>query len=308
MIGVLFKTLIISTIALSCSTAKDPRSYILKKDDKRKERNIDQQFLIASNTKMFIGFAILKLEEDKKLQTSDLLIDFIPELKESKFYHSWKKVTLDSLLNHYAHIPNYYSSEHFKKNAFQSKVETEDIINVLIKSDYKTLPDNKFSYCNTCYILLGEVIKRTSKKTVNEYLKEIFFIPFGMEVTRIDSKADIFKNNPQKELHVNETFTDGNLISSPRDMRIWFQAIITKRIFKNFETFDKLYNSRFDNNYSYGVFVTRSDGDTVLSHSGSWLNFHSMFKLNITKSNFYFFATDSEERKKFKAKVREVEL
>ncbi|MCB9094263.1 MAG: beta-lactamase family protein [Halobacteriovoraceae bacterium] len=297
-IYILVRFLSVAAILQSCATYVNQVSFSVNEANKKEIITPSKKFLIASNTKMFVGVSLLKLEEDGLLSTSDSITKWIPELKKSKFLNNWKKVTLDDLAFHVAHIPNFYASTLFQKKAFKEKIEINEFINFLVKSEYLVQPDEKFSYCNTCYILLGEVIRRCSKTSFNSFLNRTFFKKLGMSKTEIDPKSRIFKNSKHKEMHANDLFSDGNLISTPEDMTIWFDGILGKKIFNQNKTFQKFYNA-YVNNYSYGVFFTKNTNGRFISHGGSWANFHSRFKVNLDSGDYYFFATSSLEVDKF---------
>jgi CubicO group peptidase (beta-lactamase class C family) len=81
-------------------------------------------FDVGSITKQFTGAAILKLEMQGKLKTSDLLSKYFPEIPADK-----KNITLHHLLTHSAGFPGaigddfeQISSEDFMKLAFNEEL------------------------------------------------------------------------------------------------------------------------------------------------------------------------------------------
>jgi CubicO group peptidase (beta-lactamase class C family) len=278
-------------------------AYTTKVNSRLKEKDQSKQFLIASNTKMFVGASILKLEEEGILTTSESVIRWIPELNDSKHSENWNKVSLDDLAYHVAHLPNFYSSDIFKNKAYKEIVEFKDVLEYLVKIEYTTIPDRKFSYCNTCYIVLGEVIRRASKMSFNNFLKDRFFKKLNMNQSEVNPASSIFSRSKHLENHVNETFTDGNLISSPADLSKWFDAILSNKVFKKVKTYEKFYRS-FENDYGYGIFTYFKDKKHFISHGGSWLNFYSRFKVNTTSGDYYFFVTDTLSKEELQKHVK----
>jgi D-alanyl-D-alanine carboxypeptidase len=52
-------------------------------------------------------------------------------------------------------------------------------------------PDTAWSYCNTCYVLLGEIIERTTGHLLAEELRQRIFVPAGLRATSFDTEPRI---------------------------------------------------------------------------------------------------------------------
>jgi D-alanyl-D-alanine carboxypeptidase len=129
-----------------------------------------------SVTKTFTGLAILQLAEKGKLSIDESANQYLPVFPYSA------EITIRQLLSHSAGIPNpnplgwvHLESEHqtFDRDAF---------FNPLFKKYHKTKfsPNERFSYSNPGYVLLGQIIEKVSGQNYEDYIRENIFIPLGI--------------------------------------------------------------------------------------------------------------------------------
>jgi len=131
-------------------------------------------FEIGSMTKMFTAVAIQQLIEQGKLTLNTPINTFYPSgnitgLANFKGKNHWDKITLGMLLKHTSGIIDYLNVYHDDAKALkilggQGKTYTFDqlIQLALNHGDANFKPDEKFQYCNTGYILLGDIITKVS--------------------------------------------------------------------------------------------------------------------------------------------------
>lgn len=124
--------------------------------DAKKALGVNCSFYIYSITKTFVSVCLLRLAQDGLLDLDDPLTKWLPEMP---FPDS---VTLRSLLNHTSGIPSYTSLKDYlpavRENA--SVPWTHEKVAELTctgKLDFE--PGEKWSYSNTGYMLLYEVIE-----------------------------------------------------------------------------------------------------------------------------------------------------
>jgi CubicO group peptidase (beta-lactamase class C family) len=272
-------------------------------------------YAIASNSKMFIAAGVLLLEEQDKLKISDPIPKYIPELSVAN--KKWKKVTIEHLLNHTAGNGEFYDTEFYKKHSFKQKMTFKDIINNLGKINFISSPDAKFSYSNFGYILLGELIKRVSKEKASSFMDRQLFSPARLKYTslgveNVDDelfvKSYVEENGTLKpylkwaiinDPHLNETFTDGNMFSTPCDQIKLFKAIDENKIFKTSSAYKKYFSTN-KNEYSFGIFKYQKNRHNFISHSGSWIKYRNSFVFNKSLGLYVVFSSNSMDREKFR--------
>jgi len=136
--------------------------------------NNNTVFTINSITKAFTGVAILQLVETGKLSLSSPISDFIPDLPEA-----WRKVTIQQLLSHTSGIPDIVDEEESVLIAPGAQQAWKKVLSLPI--DFK--PGEKFSYNQTNYLLLGQVIDKLSGMPFTEYITKEQLMKAGMTKT-----------------------------------------------------------------------------------------------------------------------------
>ena len=233
---------------------------------------IDTKFRLGSVTKQFGAAAILKLEEQGKLKTTDKACDYLPACPEI-----WKPVTIHQLLTHTSGIPNFTSfPEYAKLQALPSRYE-EQVKSVWDKKmDFD--PGTKWQYSNTGYVMLGQIIEKASGKPWETYLQQEIFTPAGMADTRADSNSDLIAkraagyaiktgkptNAGYIDMHIPNVA--GALISTTGDLYKWDRALTTNKILSEASR-NKMWTAD-KNGYAYGWGIAKQNGKTEQSHGG----------------------------------------
>ena len=135
-------------------------------------------FRIGSVSKQFTAAAILKLQEDARLSVQDKLSKFLPDFPRGD------EVTLHHLLTHTSGIHSYTSDPNFMKTVM-TEISPGELIDSFKDDKFDFEPGEGQSYCNSGYFLLGYIVEKVSGKSFEEYLREVFFEPLGMESTGI---------------------------------------------------------------------------------------------------------------------------
>lgn len=190
-------------------------------------------FRIGSISKPFTALAVMKLMEQKKLSLADEVTKFIPELATS-----WQGITIKHLLSHRVYISNDFFSE---SNLLLANHSTnQDLIKFLTTNHIavKALAFDKAIYCNTCYVLLAEVISKASETSFSTYLNESVFSPAQMTHTYIVEKGVTLK--PKDALNYAKTesfsgikqYTTGAMaqVSSIDDLELFILALKQEKI------------------------------------------------------------------------------
>jgi D-alanyl-D-alanine carboxypeptidase len=144
--------------------------------------NDETTYKAYSVTKTFTALAILKLAEQKKLSIDDSAGDYLTGLQ----YPS--EITIRQLLAHSAGLPNpiplswiHLASEHqsFDMNVFFGKI-------FLKHGKLKSKPNDRYSYSNLGYILLGSIIEKVSGQSYEDYIREHILKPVNIELSELD--------------------------------------------------------------------------------------------------------------------------
>lgn len=239
-------------------------SFGYKNFETREINSSSTRFPIASLTKQFTSTAILLLQENNKLSINDIIGDYIklPELM--------KNIPIKNLMNHSSGIHDYW----------QNNIENnkDSIYKFLTNIDSLLFPLNTaYSYCNTAYFLLGQIIEKVSGKSYGDFLRENIFIPLGMKNTKVYDGKEIDRAiGYDEEWNKNDflmTTGDGGIISTVEDLYLWDKALFENKILSSAirdEMFSplKLNNEKIIN-YGYGWDINENNSN-IVSHTG-WL-------------------------------------
>ncbi len=141
----------------------------------------DGIFLIASITKPIVATAIMQLVEQGKLLIEDPVVKYIPEFG----VNGKTGVKVWHLLTHTSGM----AEDYWQQRDVQPTAEM--ILQGALQSCLRFPPGSRFEYCNGAFCVLGELIRRASGMSHQEYLREHVFGPAGMPDTS-------FKLEPEK--------------------------------------------------------------------------------------------------------------
>ncbi len=187
-------------------------------------------FEIGSVTKQFTSAAILKLKEAGKLSLED---DFTRYLD---FDTGGRTITINNLLNHTSGIASYTEFPEFRELSLQ-RYERDSLVRLVEQKDFLFEPGEAMIYNNSGYFLLGLIIEEVAGMSYEDYLKEQFFEPLGMNNTYYSSNSEVIPNKAygyaysggrlQQRGYMDHTwpYAAGSLGSTARDLLIWMKAL-----------------------------------------------------------------------------------
>lgn len=235
-------------------------------------------FDIGSTRKQFIAAAILLLVEDKRLSLSDDVHKFIPELPD--YGH---KITVNHLLTHTGGIRDWTGLLPLANG-------NPDVMTLILRQrGLNFVPGEEWSYSNSGYVLLTQIVARASGISFPEFMRKRLFAPLGMKSTYVDDLQHPVKNLSlayKKEagqwktdmLLGNNRGGAGALLSSIDDLLIWNEALTNNRL----GTFvsEKLQEPARLNNgrklsYGHGLVTESYRGVKEVWHSGGAGGYHS---------------------------------
>jgi CubicO group peptidase (beta-lactamase class C family) len=240
--------------------------------EKEKRPNApDTLFEIASASKQVTATAILRLEQKKKLKTSDHLGTFFPKAPKDK-----RAVTLDHLLHHTAGLDPTLGVPYSWAGSRDQYVEQ------MLDRPLVEKPGKKFAYSNVGYALLAAVVEEVSGQEFEDYVRKELFAPAGLEDTGFVGDAKLKESDritvrKADDMQPHWTAADwwygwgyrgmGGVITTALDLVKWDRALRGDKILKPAQR-EKLYTPALDK-YACGWIVDRGErGGTKVSHSG----------------------------------------
>lgn len=135
---------------------------------------IETRFDMASVSKQFTATAILMLQRDGALSLADPIATHVDGLP------AWgRSVTLDQLVHHTSRVPDYWSVLDEDGLGFSDPADHARILDAIRRLP-RLEPGTGYSYSNSNYVLLAEVVDRVSGQPLPGFLAERIFAPLGL--------------------------------------------------------------------------------------------------------------------------------
>lgn len=247
-------------------------------------------FQLASVSKTLTATAVLWCAEHRLLQLDDSLQKFLP-------LFPYAGIRVKDLLCHRSGLPNYlyFCSGKCKKNEFLTNATVIDMM-YREKPAVYALPDRKFEYCNTNYLLLATIVEKVSGQRFKDFMAETFFKPLGMSHSFIYDYTDssdrkiAISYNSKWQIQYDDCFDgvvgDKGCYSTVHDMFLWDKAFYTGQLLSQ-AMMQEAYRPRsFEHpgkrNYGYGWRLTqKTDSSYLVYHNGWWHGNNTVFYRNI---------------------------
>lgn len=242
-------------------------------------------FRIGSTSKQFTASCIAILALEGKISLDDDIRKYIPELHKSE-----KPITVRHLIHHTSGIRDYLTLASIAALPDDHFYTPEDSVELLARQKgLNFLPGEEHLYSNSGYFLMGEIVKRVSGKSLNDFAQEHIFKPLGMKNTHYhDDHALVVKNradgySPTKGgFRINMTTLDhvgdGGVFTTVEDLFLWDQAFYSYKLGK--ELMDLIQTPGVLNNgekldYAFGLGIDEYKGLKRVSHGGGFAGFRA---------------------------------
>ena len=244
----------------------------------------DHAYSIGSVTKVITGMAVLDAADRGLLSLDDTLERWFPG------FPGGDAIRLTHLLEHSSGLPE-ISERPFFWLRLAREVTFEEHYRYISTARRKFSPGERFSYCNSGYILLGRILELASGLPYGEYVRTRIAVPLGLETLEIDDggiRPDRLRGFLQIEPfavrglreHPSQPMAAGSALCRPVDLyRLGAMAVgqdesLISRIGEaRMEAWEGM-------SYGYGAFtgVVDIDGTSrrILWHSGGHGGFASM--------------------------------
>ena len=269
--------------------------------------SLDSLFCIGSVSKQFAAAAVLQLQDKGLLSTGDKLSKYYPDCPYGD------EVTLRQMLSMRSGIAEFYEIEEsdgcaneMPKGSMRGVVTNDNTIEEnrkkltewLFEQPLDYTPGSMYSYTNSNYFLLAQIVEKVSGQRYEDYLKSHIFEPLGMKSTGfIDEMSDdprlVKSPYKAKTVYVGITMGLGDMISCADDIDRWLSSFSGNKILSAaaFKEMTTNYSAEDGGAYGYGV-APHENG--ALSHSGFFTSY-SAFVYVVPEKNYRFFAVTNDE-------------
>jgi len=165
---------------LAVVVVKDGKVVVMKgygvRDIVSKEPvNENTQFMIASNSKLFTGTTLAKLDYEKKLSLNDKISKYFPDYA---LYDplATESVTIKDMLCHRLGTKTFQGDFTF----WNSELTRSEIMKRMRLLKPIGLYRQDYGYCNSCFMTAGEVVPKVTGLAWEQYVQDSILTPLDM--------------------------------------------------------------------------------------------------------------------------------
>ena len=244
-------------------------------------------FYIASTSKQFTAASILLLVRRGTISLDDDIRKYFPELPR---YES--PITVNHLIHHTSGVRDYLELLGMAGRKMDEPFGNEEAVELIARQkglNFK--PGEKFSYSNSNYVLMAEIVRRASGKSLREFADENIFRPLGMTNTHFnDDRTAVVKNRVVSYAQISpgrytqfvktiEAMGDGNLLTTVEDLAKWDQNFYDNNVGGEGFSQQLLTRTKLNNGeeipYAFGLANEVFKGLKAVAHGGGFMGFRT---------------------------------
>lgn len=254
-------------------------------------------FYIASMSKQFTAASIALLAIQGRLSIDDDIRKYLPEMPQYE-----RPILIRHLIHHTSGIRDYIvlsyliglptepvnsDAEMYETMALTS---SEDVFKLIARQrGVNFLPGDQSAYSNSNYLLLAQIVKKVSGKSLPEFAEENIFKPLGMTHTHYYEDLYTLVNNravgysPQGNGFVpvrlnNGTVGPAGVLTTVDDLLLWDRNFYNNKLAGGQHFIDLLLTGDTLNDgtklqYAFGLFKYSYKGLHAVGHDGGFFGF-----------------------------------
>jgi CubicO group peptidase (beta-lactamase class C family) len=147
----------------------------------RRPVSCDTEFRVGSISKTFVALALLKLQEEGRINLYARLQDVAPEIPVKNRWEATHPVRIVNLLEHTAGFDDMEPSEVYNMHDRYDFPLLEVFKRFQEPQTVRWPPGTRMSYSNPGNAVAGYLIEKVTRKPFDQYIRETFLRPMGME-------------------------------------------------------------------------------------------------------------------------------
>lgn len=238
-------------------------------------------FYMCSVSKQFTGYATVLLARQGKINLDEDIHVYLPWLADFG-----KRITIRNLLNHTSGIRDDINLAAISGLGTNGMVTQQLALNLLRRQRSLNFdPGERYSYSNSNFVLLSEIVKGVSGKSFRAFADSAIFKPLSMANTHFqDDYAELIKNRAFSYQKIDSnhfandfqnvyTLGDGGLFTNVEDMAKWITNFYNTSAGDSSDIHQLAEKGKLNNkkeiNYALGITVDNYKGKKVFSHGGA---------------------------------------
>jgi CubicO group peptidase (beta-lactamase class C family) len=265
------------------------KAYGLANLETKEPNKTSTLFNVGSVSKQFTAAAILLLAKEKKLSLKDDIRKYLPDFPDYGY-----TITIENLIHHTSGIKSSDVLRLMAGTLYSKETQEENYSLIIKQKSLNFKPGDEYLYSNSGYILLAEIIEKTSGIKFSKFIEEKIFQPIGMNQTFIyDNPDKIIKNSAvghslggdkkfKRSGYLSSTVVgEANVYTSIEDFLQWDNNFYKNRLgewdfSKEMTTLIPLKNGDTFN-YAFGLEISEHKGLKTISHGGGTGDFTALY-------------------------------
>jgi N-acyl-D-amino-acid deacylase len=147
----------------------------------------NSRFRIASLSKLFTATAVMRLEEQHKIDLDAPFLQVLPEYRAAAMDPRLGRVTVRQLLQHTGGWDRKHSFDPIRRNGVAARAlgvtppaAPTDMIRYMLAFPLDFEPGTRYAYSNFGYLLLGRIIEKVSGQHYEDYVRSELLEPMGV--------------------------------------------------------------------------------------------------------------------------------
>lgn len=257
-------------------------------------------YRIASISKTFTTVAIMQLVEQGKLNLDDKILKHLPWFKAKTKDSDSRNITIRQILSHTAGVFRDGNTPHWANDKFPGVAGLQKALSKAVIFENLT----RFKYSNFGFALLGEIVKKVSGVSYDEYVSKNIIKKLGMERTAPDLTKESEKwlakgysrpipNKEREAFHHVATRAYASatgFISNVSDLAKYLSALSLKRKAtvpligkESKKEMTREYWATGEENESYGLgfAIYKIEKRKIIGHGGGFAGFITQIALDV---------------------------
>jgi D-alanyl-D-alanine carboxypeptidase len=249
----------------------------------------DTLFSLASVTKMFVATMAMRLAEEGRLRLDDTITQYVPA-----YVPDTRTVTIRELLGHTSGYPDNEDDPVIARWLDDPNFKWRRDHIMQREGDVTFKPGTKFSYCNSCYVMLGAVIEKAGGSTIGASFNRLIVSSLGLsgaaDFDRLPALAPrIARGYDLQKGKLVDTFagahdlgvptgvwgvvwTDGGIAASATGVARFTDALFGGRVVRP-KSLAQMMHPGPDHSYGLGTYRMAFDSHEWQGHSGFYYGF-----------------------------------
>ncbi|HVX42029.1 MAG TPA: serine hydrolase domain-containing protein [Gemmatimonadaceae bacterium] len=238
-------------------------------------------FIMGSVSKQFTAAAIALLVEQGRLSLDDDVRKYIPELPDYG-----KRITIDELVHHTSGLRDFWALVGAAGMRWDDTYAVSDVLALAERQKHlEFAPGTAYDYSNTGYVILGEIVRRVSGRSLARFAAEEIFAPLGMTHTHFQDDHTVIvpgrayaytpagRGGWRIDVWNNDIVGQGGLMTTVEDLQKWDENFYTGQVGGPRFLAQQLVQGRLADGtvlrYAFGLEVGTYRGLRLVEHTGS---------------------------------------